>query len=199
MSPVFQPLAIPNVLLVRHERFTDARGAFTEGYRRSAFEEAGILEPFVQANFTRSVGGVLRGLHYQHPPVAQGKLIHVVCGEIFDVAVDLRIGSLTFGKWVAQHLLADKPESLYIPPGFAHGYCTMSAKANVIYWVTAEYSPENEAGILWKDEQLGIRWPIRNPTVSGRDARLPSLRTADIRFFYVSSDQESDARAEEIP
>lgn len=187
MSSQFTPLEIPDVLLVRHDVCTDARGFLLESFKRSAFQEAGIREPFVQLNRTHSIGGVLRGLHYQHPPAAQGKLVHVIRGEIFDVAVDLRVGSPTYAKWTGRRLSDQYPESVYVPPGFAHGYCTLSKEAGVVYLVTAEYSPAHEAGIVWDDEGLSIRWPIRHPLVSERDAELPSLQTADIRFAYSPS------------
>jgi len=180
----FCRLEIPEVILIESEAFSDTRGFLTEIYKHSAFRRAGISEPFVQMNRTRSARGVLRGLHYQHPPFAQGKLVHVVCGEVFDAAVDLRVGSPTYAKWVGWLLSDRNPRLMYIPPGFAHGFCILSDEADVVYLATAEYSPHHEAGILWRDRDVGIRWPFRDPTVSERDAALPPLRKADVRFVY---------------
>lgn len=183
------PLEIPDVLLIRHDVFGDSRGSLMEGFKCSAFQDAEIVsEPFAQLNRVHSVGAVLRGLHYQHPPFAQGKLIHVVRGEIFDVAVDLRRGSPTYAAWVGHRLSHRHPHSIYIPPGFAHGYCTLGDETDVVYLMSAEYAPAHQSGIVWNDAQLDVAWPIRNPTVSDRDARLPTLREADIRFVYKGYD-----------
>ena len=192
------PLEIEDVILLKPLAFRDRRGLLLEIHRASAWVELGLSAPFVQANFSHSVCDVLRGLHYQHPPASQGKLVHVVRGEIFDVAVDLRKGSPTYGKWVGRVLSNRKPESLYVPPGFAHGFCTLAEEADVLYLTTSEYSPTHEAGILWNDPDLDIAWPIRDPVLSQRDANLPVLRQADIRFVYQPSDRpHAPAKARE--
>jgi dTDP-4-dehydrorhamnose 3,5-epimerase len=176
----FTPLAIAAVILVEPRRSGDARGFFMETYKRSDFMANGIAESFAQDNYSRSARGVLRGLHYQLAPQAQGKLVTVVHGEVFDVAVDIRPGSPTFSKWVGVILSAEQPRLLYIPPGFAHGFCVISPSADFAYKVTSEYSQAHERGILWNDPQIAIEWPITTPVLSGRDAQLPRLRDAEI-------------------
>jgi dTDP-4-dehydrorhamnose 3,5-epimerase len=183
----FKPLSIPGVVLVRPTWHVDARGSFAETYRRSVFERAGIEVPFVQDNLARSARGVLRGLHYQLPPSAQGKLVGVVAGRIFDVAVDLRVGGATYGRWVARTLDAESAELIWIPPGFAHGYCVLSDSADVSYKTTAEYVPELNRGVQWNDPAIGIRWPVTDPILSDRDRSLPPLATADNPFRGPSS------------
>lgn len=180
----FQRLEIPEVVLIEPKVFEDGRGFFMETYKFSEFAEFGITERFVQDNHSRSRRGVIRGLHYQNPPKAQGKLVRAVVGEIFDVAVDIRKGSPTYGKWVGERLSAGNKRMLYIPPGFAHGFCVLSEEAEVVYKVTEEYAPEHEAGIIWNDPDIGISWPIANPIISERDAALPCLREAENRFIY---------------
>ena len=147
-----------------------------ESYKYSEFFAFGIKERFVQDNHSRSKKGVLRGLHYQRHPKAQGKLVRVVVGEIFDVAVDLRLNSPTYGKWVGERLSAENKRMLYIPPGFAHGFCVLSEEAEVLYKTTEEYSPDHDAGIIWNDPEIGIDWPIERPILSPKDAALPMLR-----------------------
>lgn len=178
----FQPLAIPDVIRVRPSRFTDERGFFQESYRESAFREAGIEISFVQHNLARSTRGVLRGLHYQLPPAAQGKLVSVMQGQIFDVAVDLRLGAPDFGRWVGTMLDAESGELLWIPPGFAHGYVVLSDVADVHYNVTAEFRPELDRGVLWNDPAIGVAWPIADPIVSAKDQEQPSLDACDNPF-----------------
>ena len=180
----FQRLAIPAVVLVRARRLPDGRGFFRETFKQSEFAANGIDARFVQDNHSHSTQGVLRGLHYQKHPQAQGKLVGVVSGEIFDVAVDIRKGSPTFGKWVAQTLSAENSLMLYVPPGFAHGFCVLSESADLVYKVTAEYSRELERGVRWNDPALGIDWPLRDPSLSERDLRLPVLRDADNNFEF---------------
>lgn len=183
----FQRLEIPEVILVQTQAIEDHRGAFAETYRRSAFSAHGIPAVFVQDNYAHSVRGVLRGLHYQDHPHPQGKLVMVVRGEIFDVAVDLRRGSPTFARWVGVRLSANQRQALYVPEGFAHGYCVLSEDADVIYKVTEEYRPELDRGILWSDPTIGIDWPVREPILSPKDARLPLLSDADIKFVYSAA------------
>ena len=178
----FHPLQIRDVVLVRPERHLDHRGYFKEVFRAEAFTDVGIDAPFVQDNLTRSMRGVLRGLHYQLPPQAQGKLITVVSGAIYDVAVDLRMGGATYGRWVGQALDGDTGDMLWVPPGFAHGYCILSETADVLYKVTAPYEPELSRGLRWNDPALGIQWPVTDPILSDADQRQPTLDRCDNSF-----------------
>ena len=173
----FTRLAIPDVILIEPRTFPDERGFFMEAYKYSDFAAFGIKERFVQDNHSRSTKGVLRGLHYQRPPkgareASAGRLV----GEIFDVAVDIRLGSPTYGKWIGEVLSAENKRMLYIPPGFAHGFCVLSEVAEVLYKTTEEYAPEYDAGIIWNDPKIGIEWPIEHPIISVKDAGLPFLR-----------------------
>jgi len=176
MTYTVETLSIPDVRLIRAARFEDSRGFFWMTYRKSEFEALGIREDFLQDNLSRSSRGVLRGLHYQKEPAAQGKLLTVLSGEIYDVTVDIRPESPTFGAYVDVSLSAERPEMLYIPEGFAHGFCVLSEYTDVLYKVTREYSPEHEAGIIWNDPEIGIRWPVRNPVLSEKDKKLPRLQ-----------------------
>lgn len=178
----FHPLAIPEVILVEPQRFGDARGFFMETYQHETFAANGIAPRFVQDNHSRSSQGVLRGLHFQKNPHAQGKLLKVVIGEIFDVAVDIRRGSPTFGQWVGEMLSAENGRMLYVPPGFAHGFCVLSETADLIYKTTDYYYPESEKGIIWNDPQIGVEWPVNKPLLSARDEKLPPLAEADFNF-----------------
>lgn len=180
----FQPLAIPEVILVKPERFGDSRGFFMETYQYETFAANGIAPRFLQDNYSRSAKGVLRGLHYQKDPFAQGKLLKVVIGEIFDVAVDIRRGSPTFGQWVGERLSAENGRLLYVPPGFAHGFCVLSDSADLIYKATNYYKPETDRGIIWNDPQISIEWPITDPTLSAKDGKLPPLAQADINYNF---------------
>jgi len=172
------PRAIPDVILVAAEMFADERGVFRETYQRSAFVAAGITAEFVQDNTSRSMRGVLRGLHFQTGRAAQGKLVSVIRGSIFDVAVDLRPGSPTFGRSVTEVLSEANGRMLYVPAGFAHGFCVVGDGADVVYKVTAEYAPGADGGVRWDDPALGIAWPVRDPIVSRKDAALPLLADA---------------------
>lgn len=183
----FHRLAIPGVILVRAPVLEDERGFFVESYKHSVFAENGIAESFVQDNYSRSRHGVLRGLHYQKRPKAQGKLVTVMRGEIFDVAADLRHGSPTYGRWVSAVLSSREPGLFYIPPGFAHGFCVLSPEADVVYKVTAEYAPDLDRGVAWNDPELAITWPITNPILSPRDAALPQLQAADNNFHFEAT------------
>ena len=173
MPSTFESTSLPGVVLIVPKVFGDARGFLMETYKRSEFEAAGLPVALVQENHSRSSRGTLRGLHYQREPKAQGKLVRVIVGEIFDVAVDIRADSPTYGKWFGATLSADNRKSLYIPPGFAHGFCVTSAEAEVIYKTTAEYAPDHEFGICWDDPALGIEWPVTAPTLSERDKVWP--------------------------
>jgi dTDP-4-dehydrorhamnose 3,5-epimerase len=176
MPFTFQPLSIPDIILIQPRHFEDDRGWFMETYRASVFAANGIEVAFVQDNCSFSERGVLRGLHFQRPPQAQGKLIRVILGEIYDVAVDIRTTSPTYGQWVAELLSAENRRALYVPPGFAHGFCVLGERAGIVYKATAEYAPDLEDGIRWNDPQVGVRWPIAEPVLSDRDARLSLLR-----------------------
>ncbi len=180
----FKKQIIPEIILIKLDVFTDERGYFMETYKHSDFAEAGILEYFVQDNCSKSLQFVLRGLHYQKNPKAQGKLVYCSKGKIFDVAVDIRKGSPTYAQWVAIELSEDNDSVLYIPPGFAHGFIVLSKTAEVIYKCTEEYSPENDRGIIWNDPDIKIIWPVENPVLSEKDKKLPTLRAADNNFRY---------------
>jgi dTDP-4-dehydrorhamnose 3,5-epimerase len=166
--------AIPGVVVIEPDGFRDARGFFLETYHAGKFAGSGIDAVFVQDNHSRSVGGTLRGLHLQNPH-AQGKLLRVIEGEVFDVAVDVRRGSPTFGRWVTVTLSADNMKLCFIPPGFAHGFCVVSPIAQVEYKCTDLYHPKHEIGIAWDDPALAIPWPVKDPVVSPRDAKNPLL------------------------
>jgi dTDP-4-dehydrorhamnose 3,5-epimerase len=180
----FQRLEIPDVILVSAKQFVDDRGYFLESYKQSDFADNGIPWVFVQDNRSHSTRHVLRGLHYQIQPRAQGKLVAVLSGEIFDVAVDIRQGSPTFGHWVSATLSADRFNMLYAPVGFAHGFCVLSEQADVLYKVTAEYAADLDRGIRWDDPQIGVDWPIANPILSEKDAALPLLHDAENNFRF---------------
>lgn len=155
--------------------FQDNRGFFMETYSYREFEKAGIKEKFVQDNHSKSIKGVLRGLHFQIEPFAQSKLVRCIKGEIFDVAVDIRENSPTFKKWYGLVLSEENKKMLYIPKGFAHGFVVLSDIAEVEYKVDNFYSPEHERGIIWNDPEIKIEWPIQNPILSEKDAKLPTL------------------------
>jgi dTDP-4-dehydrorhamnose 3,5-epimerase len=180
----FAQLDIHDVILVEAKAFSDNRGFLVETYKYSEFAGNGIPERFVQDNFTYSKRHVLRGLHYQKNPKAQGKIVTVLHGRIFDVAVDIRIGSPTYRKWLSVELSDEHRNMLYIPPGFAHGFCVLSAEANVVYKSTEQYSPDFDRGIIWNDQDLAIEWPISSPILSAKDAALPALRQADNNFRF---------------
>jgi len=180
----FEKLAIPEILHITPKQFADERGAFSEVFKASDFAAAGMQDLFVQVNKSTSKKDVLRGLHYQKQPRGQGKLVTVAAGEIYDVAVDIRQGSPTFGKWVAKTLSSREQNMLYVPAGFAHGFCVTSAEAEVMYFCTNEYAPEAEAGIIWNDPELAISWPTDAPLLSAKDDAFPTLREADNNFQY---------------
>ncbi len=184
MSFHFEPLAIPDVVRVTPDRHGDHRGFFSETYRASAFADAGIHDVFRQDNHARSAQGVLRGLHYQAPPRAQAKLVRVVQGEVFDVAVDFRVGSPTFGQWAGSTLSADDGVILYVPEGFAHGYVCLSERADLVYKVSNEFDAALDGGIVWDDPVIGIPWPVEEPTLSARDLSLPGLDSMTSPFRY---------------
>jgi dTDP-4-dehydrorhamnose 3,5-epimerase len=168
------PTELPGVLVIEPKVFSDVRGFFIETYHAERYAEHGIDGPFVQDNHSRSAGRTVRGLHLQlRRP--QGKLVRVIEGEVYDVAVDVRRGSPTFGRWVAVVLSAANFRQCYIPPGFAHGFCVVSADAQVEYKCTDLYDPESEVGIAWNDPALAIPWPVADPLLSERDRHNPTL------------------------
>lgn len=175
-------LAIADVVLLEPRVFGDDRGFFFESYNRQTFREATGVDPdFVQDNHSRSAKGVLRGLHYQLPPKAQGKLVRVIVGEVFDVAVDIRKGSPTFGQWVGEILSAGNRRQLWIPPGFAHGFLTLSETAEFLYKTTDYYSSAHERCIRWDDADIGVAWPLTCPPVlSAKDAQGERFADADL-------------------
>jgi len=175
------PLEIPEVILFEPKTFGDERGFFFESFNQRQFEAAvGRAVTFVQDNHSRSVKGVLRGLHYQIQQ-PQGKMVRVVQGEVFDVAVDIRLSSPTFGKWVGVFLSAENKSQLWVPEGFAHGFVVLSETAEFLYKTTDYYAPEHERCILWEDKALGIEWPITDlPTLSAKDAQAAMLATAEV-------------------
>ncbi len=169
----FKRLSIPDIMLVELQSFPDDRGFFFESFKESEFLSGGIDKKFVQDNFSHSIRGVIRGLHFQKTPKAQAKLVSVLKGEIFDVAVDIRKNSPTYGKWVSEILSENNHKLLYIPEGFAHGFCVLSEEADVFYKISNEYSPEHEHGIIWNDPKLNIDWPISKPIISSNYSKLP--------------------------
>lgn len=170
-------LSLPGVLLIAPDWFSDPRGFFMETYHQEKYREAGICATFRQDNHSRSVGPVIRGLHYQldHP---QGKLVFAATGEIFDVAVDIRRGSPFFGKWVGTVLSAQNHLQLYIPEGFAHGFAVLSDTADVIYKCTEVYTPGDDRGILWNDPTIGVDWPVKAPLLSRKD--MENVKLGDV-------------------
>ncbi len=171
MPFTIEKLAIPEVIVIEPKAFGDARGFFMETYKLSDFAAFGLDVPFVQENHSKSQRGILRGLHFQVGPYAQGKLVRAISGEVFDVAVDMRPGSPTRGRWVSAVLSAENRKLIYVPPWCAHGFCVLSDTAEVIYKTTTEYAPAHESGVMWNDPALAIDWPIREPFVSERDQR----------------------------
>lgn len=165
---------LPGVLIITPEAFGDARGFFMETWNRSRYAELGIPSDFVQDNLSCSAHGVLRGLHYQKPNT-QGKLVYVLEGAVYDVAVDIRAGSPTFGKWTATSLSAENKRQMWVPPGFAHGFCVTSESALFAYKCTDIYNPAAEASVRWDDPELGIDWPIIEPMISEKDQTAPLL------------------------
>ena len=175
--------AIPDIIVIEPKIFNDTRGFFYESFNQQAFDEAtGTNYQFVQDNHSKSSRGVLRGLHYQLSPKAQGKLVRVVQGKVWDVAVDIRKGSPTFGQWVGEELSADNHKQLWIPPGFAHGFITLSDTAEFLYKTTDYYSPEHERAIRWDDPQLAIAWPLYTTDIqiSAKDQQALAFSQAEV-------------------
>lgn len=185
---IVESTALPDVKLIVPRRFADDRGAFAETYHKARLAETGIAIDFVQDNCSVSrMPGTIRGFHFQRSPAAQAKLVQVVRGGIVDVAVDIRHGSPSFGRYVAVELSADNGHQLFIPTGFAHAFCTVRPDTVVIYKVDAYYAPETEGGIRWDDPDLAISWPLggREPLLSPRDRALPRLRELAREFIYA--------------
>ncbi len=174
-------LQIPDVIVLEPKVFGDERGFFMESFNQATFAQlTGVNLPFVQDNHSKSVKGVLRGLHYQIQQ-AQGKLVRVVSGEIYDVAVDIRKSSPTFGRWVAETLSADNKKQLWVPAGFAHGFVVTSPTAEVLYKTTDYYAPAHERAIIWNDKDLNIPWPVDGePALSGKDKQAPAFKAAEV-------------------
>ncbi len=168
------PTTLPDVLIVEPRVFGDNRGYFMETYHEIRYRSMGIDRKFVQDNLSFSVKGTLRGLHFQirHP---QAKLVQVIQGEVFDVAVDIRPGSPTFGNWVGAHLTSENKRQLFIPEGFAHGFCVLSDTALFLYKCSDVYVPQDEGGVLWSDPDIGIAWPVQHPIISEKDSRFSRL------------------------
>jgi len=182
-----QTTRLPGVLVVKPRRFTDERGYVAEVYTERVFRRAGIMASFVQDNQSFSLhSGTIRGLHFQTPPAAQAKLVRVIRGCVYDVVVDLRLGSPTFGQWTAKHLSAQDGEQLYVPPGFAHGFCTLEPATEVTYKVDSYYVPACQSGIVWNDATLNIPWPVAADAaiLSNRDRALGTFAALASPFQY---------------
>lgn len=176
MPFTFTPCSLAGVVLIEPTVFPDERGFFMETYKHSDFVQAGMDVRLVQENHSRSVQGTLRGLHFQRPPRAQAKLVRATMGEIYDVVVDIKADSPTYGKWLCVTLSAENKCSLFVPAGYAHGFCVVSPEAEVVYKTSDEYAPALEFGVRWDDPALGIAWPVSSPRLSARDGRWPSLQ-----------------------
>ena len=176
----FTKLKIEDVILIEPTIFPDDRGFFLESYKLSDFQNFGIDASFVQDNHSFSKKDVVRGLHYQLPPHPQGKLVRVIKGSVWDVAVDIRKDSPTYLSWVSEELSESNFKMLYIPPGFAHGFVALSDNVHLVYKCTAEYNPQLDAGILWNDSEINVTWPVENPIISEKDKELPLLKDAQI-------------------
>jgi dTDP-4-dehydrorhamnose 3,5-epimerase len=179
------PTEIPGVLIIEPKVFGDERGFFLETFHAKRYADAGIPGPFVQDNYSRSVKGTLRGLHFQEP-LPQGKLVQVIAGAVYDVAVDIRKGSPTFGKHVGVELSSENKRQFWVPPGFAHGFYVLSESADFQYKCTALYAPEHERSIIWNDPDLAIPWPVSGtPKLSAKDAAAPRLKDAPVLAVYT--------------
>ena len=194
MPFTFEQTEIPDVILVTPAVFRDSRGYFFESYRLSQFATGPIPTEFVQDNQSHSARGTIRGLHFQEGEFAQGKLVRCLQGEIWDVAVDIRPQSPTFGQWAARTLSSDNRAMLYVPPGFAHGFQVVSATAEVFYKCTTEYAPRAEGGIVWNDADLALPWPVAEALVSEKDARNLSFAQWRERLKPGASVASKEAR-----
>jgi dTDP-4-dehydrorhamnose 3,5-epimerase len=177
---------LPGVVVIEPRVFADDRGFFLETWNAARFRDAGLPQHFVQDNHSRSRRGVLRGLHYQEPN-PQGKLVRCTRGAIFDVAVDIRRGAPTFGKWYGTELSEENKRMLWVPPGFAHGFASLTDDCDVLYKCTSLYDATNDRSIVWNDPDIGIRWPVEEPLLSPKDAAAPRLKDADVLPPYHAS------------
>jgi dTDP-4-dehydrorhamnose 3,5-epimerase len=186
-GPTFAPGPLPGILVIQPKVFRDHRGFFMESYHRQVFVENGLKDAFVQDNVSRSGRGTLRGLHYQIEPHAMGKLVRANVGEIFDVGVDIRKGSPTYGQWAGFRLSAENQTSVYFPPGFAHGFLVLSETAEITYKCTGLYEPKADRGIRWNDPRVGVQWPaaVDLTLLSEKDKNAPLLEAADNNFAYI--------------
>ncbi|UJF32081.1 dTDP-4-dehydrorhamnose 3,5-epimerase [Paenibacillus hexagrammi] len=188
---------LPEVLVFEPTAHGDHRGFFMESYNRQALAQFGMQHDFIQDNHSLSVQpGILRGLHYQLAPKAQTKLVRVLSGAVYDVVVDIRKGSPTFGEWVGVLLSADNKRQILVPKGFAHGVCTLVPNTELLYKVDEYYSPEHDRGIQWNDPQLGIDWPVSSPVLSDKDRHHPPLQSAENNFVYEGGTETSSAKEE---
>lgn len=188
------PLEIPDVLLIKPRKFEDARGFFSETFSAPVAEKSGLPSRYVQDNLSLSKkAGTIRGLHYQTPPFAQDKIVRVIRGRILDVAVDLRQGSPHYGRHVAVELSGSTLDQLHIPAGFAHGFCTLEDDTEIFYKVSALYAPANDAGIIWDDPDIGIKWPVdvKSVILSDKDTKHPRLRDVSPVFSYPVLERKS--------
>jgi dTDP-4-dehydrorhamnose 3,5-epimerase len=181
----FQTTALADAIVVDPTSFVDDRGVFRETFKASDFADAGLPTTFAQTNLSSSRMGVLRGLHFQTDPMAQGKLVGCGSGAVFDVAVDLRHGSPTFGQWIGEELSLANGRMLWIPVGFAHGFCALEDNSVLTYATTEVYSGAHDGGIAWDDPDIGVVWPITDPALSDKDRTLPRLRDSDHGFKYA--------------
>lgn len=182
MAVRYTTTSLPGVLVLEPVVFRDDRGFFLETHHQKKYREGGIDRAFVQDNRSHSIKDVLRGLHYQLS-CPQGKLVYAVTGEIFDVAVDVRRGSPTFGKWEGIYLSSSNNRQIFIPEGFAHGFCVLSETADVLYKCTDFYNPDDEFGILWSDPAIGVKWPVEKPVLSSKDSQYPKLSEVAADFL----------------
>ena len=178
--------SLPGTLILEPQVFGDSRGFFYESYHQARYHDKGITGNFVQTNVSRSSRGVLRGLHYQWPN-PQGKLVSVLEGEVYDVAVDIRQGSPNFGQWIGIMLTSDNHRHFWIPEGFAHGFCVLSEFATFTYQCTALYHPEADAGVRWNDADIGVDWPLSDPLLSDKDRKTPLLKDVAIDRLPIFS------------
>ncbi len=184
MSLSIKETTLPGVVIIESEMYSDRRGYFRELYHKEKYSSLGLDKEFVQDNHSHSVKGALRGLHYQLKN-SQDKLITVLTGKIFDVIVDIRAGSPDFGKWYGVYLSSEKNHQIYIPGGFAHGFCVLSDTADVVYKCTDFYFPDDEYGLLWSDEDLNIDWPVSEPVVSDKDCAHLELKNIDTKYLPI--------------
>lgn len=202
MNFAIERLEIEGLLLIHSKRFDDLRGHFMETWSRDAFQHLGIDLNFVQDNQSLSARrGTVRGLHFQQPPFAQAKLVRVLRGSIFDVAVDLRCGSPQYGRWCATMLASSSPQQLYVPKGFAHGFATLEPDTVVAYKVDASYAPHCDAGIHWQDPDIGIEWPLdaSDAVLSPKDSSLPPFATISSPFLWEKAERAKTQRRSVVP